>query len=652
MRVLLFFAILFALASCQGAPKRRPPTVAPAQLHQELSAAQAAWQARDGKKALAKAKKLLELYPESDVADDAAILIGDIHADQQNFIDALKFYNLVAMGEIASPLEMQASLKAARSLIRMQRPQDADPYLEKVSNAKNLPVEERMEALEIRYETLAQQKRNFAALEPLLLLAEQHPAPGKKDRYRQLGIEILESRLNEEELQRVADDTSFGFLTIPAKYRFALIMAEQRNYSKARRYLSEVIAKAPDSDLGERAQNVASQIDARQKVDPRTIGVVLPLSGKQSAIGYKTLRGIQHGLGIHGKNPTSFRLAVIDSEGNPDVARRAIERLVTEDNVIAVIGGLLSKTASAEATKANEFGVPILTMSQKAGVTQIGEYVFRNAMTSQMQVQRLVEIAMGQGLRRFAMIYPNDSYGVEFANLFWDEVRARGGSIQGAQPYDPAETDFRGHVQRLVGTFYLEDRDDYATRLRQWKEKNPTRSARQGGPTPEDILQPIVDFDALFIPDSAKAVGQIAPMLAYNDVTKVQLLGTNIWNNKTLLERAEKFVGGSLFVDSFLATDRAFTGSEFFNSFKRTFDEEPSIFEVQGHDSALLLRQTIGSGETTRAGLARQLAQIKDFPGALGTLSVTPQREIRRPVVGLTIEDGKITQFGTPRSQQ
>lgn len=651
MKFLLFFAIVFSLVSCQGAPKRRPPTVAPAQLRQDLSAAQAAWQARDSKSALARTKRIIDQHPESDVADDAALLAGDIFADQQNYVDALKFYNLVAMGEIASPLEMQASLKAARSLIRMQRPADADPYLEKISKAKDLPVEERMEALELRYEVLTQQKKHFEALEPLIALVEQHPAAGKKDRFRQLGFETLESRLSEEQLQRVAEDSGFKFLTLPAKYRFALIMAEQRNYSRARRYLGEVIAQAPETDLGERAQMVASQIDARQKVDPRTIGVVLPLSGKQAAIGYRALRGIQHGLGIYGKNPTSFRLAVIDSEGNPDVARRAVERLVIEDNVIAIIGGLLSRTATAEATKANELGVPILTMSQKTGMTQIGEYVFRNAMTSQMQVQRLVEIAMGQGLRRFAMIYPNDSYGVEFANLFWDEVRARGGTIQGAQPYDPSETDFRGHVQRLVGTFYLEDRDDYAARLKQWKEKNPARSIRQGGPTPEEILQPIVDFDAVFIPDSAKAVGQIAPMLAYNDVTKVRLLGTNIWNSRTLLERAEKFVEGSLFVDSFLSSDRAFQASEFFSSFRQTFDEEPTIFEVQGHDSALLLRQTIGSGETSRTGVARKLSELKDFPGALGMLAVSPDREVRRPVVGLTVQEGKIMQFGTQKTQ-
>lgn len=642
MRIALICCMLI-LSSCAG-PAKKEPKVAPANLRQELQAAQIAWQNRDSKRALMRLNRILDQTADSDVSDDALMLKGDIFFDQQQFQEAFYAYAQVANGEFATPLEMKASLQAARCLVRLQKPDEAIPYVEKVTKANNLPAEDLLAAYEIRYELLSQQKRNIEALDSLVYLIEKHPTPGKRERFRQLAFETLEGRLTDDELRRVATSISYGFLQAPAKFRFALVMADQKQFSQARQYLDEVTVMVPDTELCERAQTIAQQIDARQKVDPRTIGVVLPLSGKQAAIGYKALRGIQHGLGIYGRTPSQFRLAVIDSEGNPDVARRAVERLVVEDNVIAIIGGLLSKTAAAEASKANEFGVPILTMSQKTGVTQIGEYVFRNAMTSQMQVQRLVDVAMGQhGLSKFAMMYPNDAYGVEFANLFWDEVRARGGTIVGAQPYDPQETDFRGHVQRLVGTYYLDDREDYQKLLKAWHDKHPTQSSRQGGPAPEEILTPIIDFEAVFIPDSAKAVGQIAPMLAYNDVTNVRLLGTNLWNSKNLVERANRFVENSVFVDSFLATDKAFLASEFFNSYKSIFAEEPGVFEVMAHDSAYILRQLIGSGETSRSGLAQRLTQLRDFPGALGSLTVNADRELRRPVIALTVHESVIS---------
>jgi ABC-type branched-subunit amino acid transport system substrate-binding protein len=251
-------------------------------------------------------------------------------------------------------------------------------------------------------------------------------------------------------------------------------------------------------------------------------------------------------------------------------------------------------------------------------------------------------------MHNFAILYPNDPYGVEFANLFWDEVSAHGGSITGAQPYDSSETDFRSHVQRLVGTFYLEDRaDEYRLFSRAWTEKNPKRSARQAPPAPEELIPPIVDFDAVFIPDSAKAVGQIAPMLAYNNVSGVRLLGTNIWNSPSLISRGQKFVDNAVFVDSYLATAPGFVNSEFFTSFKSNFDEEPGLTELQAYDSALIFRQLVASGNNTRASLQNRMLHLENFPGAIGAISVNSEREFRRPVESLTVKDGHISPLDT-----
>ncbi|MBK7889652.1 MAG: penicillin-binding protein activator [Bdellovibrionales bacterium] len=445
-------------------------------------------------------------------------------------------------------------------------------------------------------------------------------------------------------MREVSERSAFGFLRPTAKYRSGLYYADQRQLGKARSAFEDVISLAPGSELAEKASAFIAQIDARSRVNPKTIGVVLPLSGKQQAMGQRALRGVQLGLGIYGRNPSGFRLAVIDSEGNPDAARRGVERLVVEDNVISVIGGLLSKTAGAEAAKAQEFAVPSIMMSQKAGLTDTGEYVFRNALTSQMQASALADVAISKlGAKRFAILFPNDPYGTEFANFFWDAVKMRGGSVTGAQSYDPKETDFRGHVQRLVGTYYVEDRaEEYRIRYRQYLEKNPKRSARQGQASPEDILPPIVDFDALFIPDSVKAAGQIAPMLAYNDVDNVRLLGTNLWNNPALVTRGQKFVENSVFVDGLFIGDRSFQNADFVKQYKELYGEEPGLIEAQAYDSGLLLRQLVGSGATSRIELQERLAGLKGFSGSLGQLEMSADRELIRPISVLSVKDGKI----------
>jgi branched-chain amino acid transport system substrate-binding protein len=462
--------------------------------------------------------------------------------------------------------------------------------------------------------------------------------------FRIRSAEIIEGKLSPEQLQQLADNLKDSSLHAQVLFRQGQISLDNKDQSAARKYFAQVISLNPNSDLGKRAQDLLDQLEAVRRVEPKTVGVVLPLTGKFSAIAEKTLRGVQMGLGLYKDNVSSFKLAVVDSEGNPDTARKGVERLVKEDNVISIIGSVLSKTAPGVASKSAELGVPDITLAQKSGVTELGSTVFRNSLTSEMQVRFLAKTAIEKlGMKRFAILFPNDQYGVEYANIFWDEILARGGSITSAQSYSPKETDFRYVVQRLVGTYYLEDRaDEYKARLKDWSEHEGKRMAGRNTP-PEDLLPPSIDFDAIFIPDSAKTLGQISAMLAYNNVRDVKLLGTNLWNVPGLAKRAGNSSRDLVFVDSFVSSDPKFQNSSFVRDYKNLFGEEPGIFEIQGYDSALMLRQLISSGNSSRESLALALNKLHDFQGALGAISVTSDREMLRPLEALTLQNGEIT---------
>ncbi len=454
--------------------------------------------------------------------------------------------------------------------------------------------------------------------------------------------ESIEGRLSPEQLQKLSDSLTVNSLKAQVLFRLGQLSLDAKDQDQARRYFGRTINTDPNSDSGHRAQDLLNQLEAARRVEPKTIGVVLPMTGKYSAIAQKTLRGVQMGLGLYGSNISTFKLAVVDSEGNPDTARKGVERLVKEDNVISIIGSVLSKTASGVAAKSSELGVPSITLSQKSGLTEIGPEVFRNALTSEMQVRYLVKTAMEDlGLKRFALLYPNDQYGAEYANIFWEEVLARGGTVTSSQSYSPKETDFRNVVQRLVGTFYLEDRsDEYKARLKDWSEQQSKHAGRNA--PPDDLLPPVVDFDAIFVPDSAKSLGQIAAMLAYNNVRGVKLLGTNLWNIPGMAKRAGNSAKDLIFVDSFVSSDPVFQSSPFVKDYKLMYGEDPGVFEIQGYDSALILRQLIASGNTSRESLSLALNKLQDFSTALGKVSVTPEREILRPLETLTIENGEI----------
>lgn len=493
--------------------------------------------------------------------------------------------------------------------------------------------------------TLPEQPKTEDALEYLKVLVNksvQAPTKAEQDANRLHAIDIVENKLNEDQLEDVADSSDFGFLRAHAMYRLGELALDRKDTSAAKKYFAAVEDFVPGTDQAIRAQEMIQQLDASKNVHTETVGVVLPLSGRNAPVGQRALRGLEMGLGLHIPG-SGFKLAVMDSEGNPDSARRGVERLVKEDNVIAIVGSLLSKTAPAVAAKSDELGVPTVALSQRSGLTEIGSTVFRNSLTSGMQVRALVRTAMDNlGMKKFAILYPNDAYGVEFANIFWDEVLARGGQITAVQNYSTKETDFRLVVQRLVGTYFGEARqDEFNLRLKELQHSDKKRSVRQSNL--ENILPPITDFDAIFIPDSVKAMGQISAMLSYNDVKNVKLMGTNLWNTKDVARRAGNFSNNLLFVDSLTPT--AQDKSRFVAEYKSLYNEDPSLIEVQAYDAGLILRQLIVAGADSREELTQKLSQLSRFPGALGPLSMNAEREIERPVTALTIEKGEVIPF-------
>jgi branched-chain amino acid transport system substrate-binding protein len=637
----LLCLVVSLLFSACGGPQKKEPQQASADLVQQLSKIKARLKTTKKEQAITALQKFIKDHPNTDISDEAYILLGDEYYSQKNFMKAHQIYMELAQSDTSTPQEAEARIKAARALIQMNKPEDALITIDPIFKMSVLDQEQVISGYKIRYMIALQKNDRLGALRPAVVLAQTAANQSDKDAFRLRAFDIVESKLTPDELNEVASSGEFDFVRGPALYRLGAAEFENGEYDKARSFLSSARDKMPETETAEKASDMIEQIDSRSRVNPRVIGAILPLSGKQARAGYKTLRGIQLGLGIYGPQPSNIRLAVIDSETNPDLARRAVKRLVVEDNAVAIIGSLQGKTAVPVASRSQEFGVPNISLSQKAGITQTGPYVFQDALTTEMQVRQLVEIAMTKKkMTKFAILYPNESYGVEFANLFWDEVLARGGKITAVQTYDPGQKDFTVTVKRLIGTFNPDDRaQEYQNKLKAWKAKQKNTSARDTVP---DLLPPIIDFDAIFIPDGPVAIGQIAPTLLSNDVEKITLLGTQLWNSGDLIARAGKYVENSIFVDNVQKDLPTIENSAFGKTFQKVFEYKPELWEVHGYDSAALIRYLVDRGVSTRSDMQAQLSKIENFPGALGSVNVTIRREIERPMLALTVKDGAI----------
>lgn len=639
-RLLLSLCLSALVASCASEPTRKaPPPEADQSVQKEFLLTKQEF-VKNPARALKRVELLIQKYPKTGTASEAAKLAGDYYLKNNRPDQAVNAYAFILNNEFQESFEGEIYTKVIRIYLEQKNNDQAKTTLNQALRSGALSPNERAELLNYKIEFLKLEQDTMGQLETLAEMYNISQDPQSKSSYKIRATSLVDAMVRPQDLTRVLDSSRLELVHANIHYRLGSVAFEQSDFGKARGHFSNVISLNPESDLAESSREFLKQLDARSSVNTKTIGVILPLSGKHADIGRSVLNSIQLGLGIYDRT-SNLRLAVIDSEGKYLDARRAVEKLVVEDQVVAIIGSLQSKTATSISSKAQALGVPCIVLSQKSGITQIGDFIFRNALTSEMQVQYIVQTAVEKlGFTKFAILYPEDAYGNEYANLFWDAVQAAGGQIRAAQSYDPKETDFRSSIQKLVGTYYTDDRSyEYKAKLEEWKKKVPTQTARTE--TPNDLLPPIVDFQALFIPDNTRALGQIAAMLSFQEIKDISLLGTNIWNIPGVVERSGTFANSVIFVDSFLNEDQKFTNSEFYKKYQQSFGKTPSLFDLQAYDTALILKNAV-SDVSSRSELQMKLAGLRSVKGALSTLDSQSSRDFSRPIVALTINGGKI----------
>src|SRR5437667_436070 len=180
---------------------------------------------------------------------------------------------------------------------------------------------------------------------------------------------------------------------------------------------------------------------------------------------------------------------------------------------------------------------------------------------------------------------------------------------------------------------------------------------------------PIVDFDAIFIPDAARTVRLIAPAIAAEDVittgcdtrelevvkrtTKneqlhtVQLLGTSLWDSPDLVDERSgvaRYVQCSIFVDAFFANSERPATKKFVDEFSTTYRRPPGFLEAHAYDAAGLLKRVLEDRRPqSREELREALVNLrKPFEGAAGDTVFAKDREAQKPFFWLWINRGSI----------
>jgi branched-chain amino acid transport system substrate-binding protein len=618
-RVSLLLMVLLLVGMYAGLPAWAAPSE-----NNVLAEGLASYRAGDREKALALLLDFIQMQPESPQASEASLVLARIYHERRQPEEVLRYIARIPnaqRGTESRLLEGMAEIRVGQveSGIALLRPLDE-------AQLSLLDRRARLGALADGYSYLGRW------LEALFFIDRSLSLAGTRDeeiRLNHQARELIVNQLSDEQLAEAA----FMFRGSPVGQQAGLEQAQRyfragRN-DRALSRLEQVLQDPTDFPGRTQAVQLRERL-AGTLVPNRSIGVILPLSGRYAGFGKLVKRGMELAVEDQRGGQLAVQLIFKDSAGDPEQSARAVSELANVAQVMGIIGPLTGAAAGAAAERAELELVPLLTLSQRKGLPEKGAEVFRISLTQEQQARSLVRYAMEErGLSVFGILAPDNRLGEEMANAFTHEVEARGGRIAARQTYPERATDFRRQIKLLKG----EDPDAPETEAGD-QEKGVAKA------------EPQLPFEALFIPDYAERIGLITPQLPFYGIRQLPLLGINGWNSPDLLRRAGNSVEGAVFVDGFFRYSEYPFVKEFVNRSFERYGEEPTILGAQGFDAAGIMLSLAGRADIrTRDELRRALARLRNYPGVTGATSFDETGDAQKVLFLLQVKDGNIVQI-------
>ena len=422
-----------------------------------------------------------------------------------------------------------------------------------------------------------------------------------------------------------------------------------REFARAAELARDFVELYPESEQAQEAEYIARRADAGDPARAGVVGVLLPLSGPYGAVGKSLQQVIELANDRAGNR---LQLLFIDASGDAEAVVGQIEDLVLEEGAVALLGPLLKEQVDAAATTAQALGTPMVALSQSGDPTAAGDFVYQGFLPLDQQVDALVDHAtQSAGMTRFAVLHPDTSYGRTVRDLFNEAVQKRGGEVVRFEEYDDEATEFLQDARDLGQKDYEARKEEY------WRLK---KEAKAKGFDPEKVvLPPLIDYDAIFIPDNYRRAALVAASLAYEEFSvgdfrtnryaeTTPLLGLNGWNHSAIIEAGGQYVQDAVFVDAFLADPEVLSVETFLRDYRQALGRSPGVIDALTWDATRLLETAVTAGGPDRAAVRSELADAVIRDAVSGGSRFGEDRHVARSLLVLTIDGERIKRWEPP----
>jgi len=366
------------------------------------------------------------------------------------------------------------------------------------------------------------------------------------------------------------------------------------------------------------SRNDASQIK---------IGVIAELTGDIPAVGASCKNAAEMAAaevndagGIQvGNKKYKINLIIEDNAGKADQSASSAQKLITQQNVTAIVGPSASLGAVPASTIAESERTVMLTpwstnpkTTMDARTSRPKRYVFRACYTDVFEGHVLAMFVLKQlKLKRAAALYDVASEApASQSELFRRSFIENGGIMTAFETYTTGDRDFSAQLTKIKAS------------------------------APEIIFLPTYYNDVPLVVTQAKRLGITVPFL-----------GSDAWSSPQLIALSQGAVEGCYFANHYAADIATPEAQKFIKAYQARYNALPDDVAALTYDAFGLLWQALKTaGKNDRQAVRDALAGISDFAGVTGNMQFKEgSGDPVKSAVILKIVDGKFTWFANAK---
>jgi branched-chain amino acid transport system substrate-binding protein len=190
---------------------------------------------------------------------------------------------------------------------------------------------------------------------------------------------------------------------------------------------------------------------------PIKIGALFSVSGPAAFLGEPErntaemmVAEINKAGGIKGRQ---LELIVYDTQGDATKAVQAVNKLIKDDKVVAIIGPSTTGDSMAVIPIVEKAEIPLISCAAGIKITDpVKKWVFKTAQNDALAVARIFEYLKKQKINKIAILTVSDSFGSSGREQLVLQAKESGMQIISDETYGPKDMDITAQLTKIRGS--------------------------------------------------------------------------------------------------------------------------------------------------------------------------------------------------------